>query len=247
MKSRTRGIAVAVALLLVSSRVDAQALSTGLTIAAPGSTISIPIDLVNPANIQFTSIDAAIKIGESGDTPLILGFDTPASSLSVWEPFGSVTYVPSQNNPLVDQRNVAVLGVSGGDRGVQAKAEGRIMDVTVAVPQSSLPGEEFVIDLIEEFSYIGNEGPVEHFNDIFQDGKLKIVSEDLFEKYQCVETNLFTTESCGDLNSDGHVDGSDFNIVMNEINSITATSAVPEPNLASWFVVAALFLLARRR
>lgn len=246
MKSQTWAIA-GVVFLLVSQLATAQSLSSGLTIAAPGSTVTVPINIVNPTNAPFTSIDAAVQIGQAGDSALILGYEA-MSSPSVWEPYGSVTYVPAPNNPLPAPSNLAVLGVSGSDLGVTALMEGRIMDLTVSVPNSAAPGDEFAVDLVEEFSYIGNSGPVEHFTETFQDGTLKVVTNQLFDDYNCVQANLFTNESCGDLNTDGFVDGSDFNIVMDQINSLPASAAaVPEPNLCNWFGLAALVLLARRR
>ena len=246
MKSQFWAVVVAF-VLATSYSATGQSLSSGLTIAAPGSTVIVPIDIVNPTNAPFTSIDAAVQIGESGDTPLILGYEATLSSPSVWEPYGSVTYVPAPNNPLPNPSNLAVLGVTGADIGVTAVSEGRIMELTVSVPSSASPGDVFSVDLVEEFSYISNLGPVEHFTESFQDGTLKVVTTELFDDYNCVQANLFTANSCGDLNSDGLVDGSDFNLVMNEINALPSPAAVPEPALAGWFGLAVLWTLARKR
>lgn len=246
MKSQSWVVVVAV-ILLASYSANAQSLSSGLTIAAPGSTVTVPINIVNPANTPFTSIDAGIEIGQSGDALLILGYETTLASPSVWEPYGSVQYLPAPNNPLPNPSHRNVLGVAGLDIGVTAATEGRIMDLTVSVPNSASPGDVFTVDLIEEFSYISNSGPVEHFADTFTDGTLKVVTNELFDNYNCIQANLFTSNSCGDLNSDGLVDGSDFNMVMDQINSLPAPAAVPEPNLCGWFGVATLWILARRR
>ena len=248
MKSHIRVAIVAAASALMSKHAVATSLTSGVTLAAPGTTVTVPVDLENPSQDAFTSIDAAIRIlGESGDLPLILGFEASLTDPFVWEPFGSVSYIPAPNNPLASPVSGEVLGVSGSDRGVLANSEGRIMELTISVSEAAVPGQVFQIDLIENLSFIGNLGVAEHFTEPFQDGTLKIVTNQILGDYDCIQANLFTVNDCGDMNGDGFVDGSDFNIVLNQINALAAPAAVPEPELAAWLLFGFLTLAVRGR
>ena len=238
-------VASMIAFSVMSGQAMAASLTSGATLAAPGSTVTVPVELLNSNGVEFTSIDAAIRIsGQSGDLPLILGFDAPPTEPFVWEPFSSVNYIPSPNNPLALPASGEVLGVTGSDRGVFAKSEGRVMDVSISIPAAAVPGQVFQIDLLEDLSFIGSLGVAERFTEPLQDGSLTIVTDQILVDYDCIQTNLFTENACGDMNDDGLVDGSDLNIILDQINALGAPAAVPEARLGTWLI--ALLALSTR-